>query len=667
MDLPKITLSVSPHFLNKDNRAPERRDKDGVLSNRWAYGAFENRQMTSAEIIDHVTSGRALCVAAVLKNWRKHENFVSSQLMGVDFDHGPDVDQLIEDEFIQEYAFLVYRTPSSTLAAPRTRALFMLDAPISNRDTYQKLVRRLLVRFEHQDVDEACKDAARIFYGSTQEGYSAALMPLLPVTLLEALPPHPSEAGPVYTAPPVRVTAENGDRLHKYADTAVQRILDTLASTRSRRNEALNKAAFDVGRFVAASWSGVTQGEAETLLYNAAVANGYVAKDGEHQARASLASGLRSGMNNPHPGPQERIVSQATANAAAPVVAVTSPSNGSASVPAPPVQVPPAPPPVSWKSSDDSMAAYIRSLQVAADASAAPLLFPYKALAPSGGFCTIVPAGILIGVVGMSGGMKTSFIETITDAWRQLDHDILWWGPEWDWQRMGDRAVQRYGGALFADKLQHELYLTEKAQGFTTTNGRALSDNQIKASIKVAEQIASWPGKSHYIENMSVDIEELLMACDQKIADLKVAGRNIRVAVFDYVQLLNMRSVRTEMERITQVLGLIKGFCVDHKIIGVIASQVTKTSGSSAREGHDTLDAESGQFQRSDKFNLVLTLNPIFSQDKLITNKGVIRVAKNSIGKPFEQCVYIDPSKFLWLDKIAEKPDLENGFGDKVR
>lgn len=636
----KVALSISQYFHNKENRAPLRNG-----SNQYAYGAFKNVVMDSDGIIRHVTSGKALCVAALTKDWRNGDNFKSAQLMGVDFDSGPDVDGVLSDELANEYAFLVYATPSSTPDAPRTRALFLLDAAISDAGEYKRLLKRLLLHFERNDIDQQCKDAVRLFYGSDLPGYSAVRSAVLPLAVLESLPPHPDEAERVIvTAPAPRVAISDHDRLHRYADVALQRILDTLASTVSHRNDALNKAAFAAGRFVGALWSGLDYGSVEAALYQAAVSNGYVSKDGEAAARATIRSGLNKGKANPKEPPVDRRPAQPSAR-----------TNGQAPAPA----VPP-PPPVAWKTSIDSMVAYRTTLHKAKPTSGVPLLFPYKVLHDSGGFCRIIPPGIMIGVVGLSGGMKTSFVETITDKWRQMGHHILWWGPEWDWEQMGARAIQRYGGASIEQKLLHDLWLTEEALNVPEgkRHGRHMGRDLVQRSETISYTIENWPGQSHYIENMNIDIDGLLDACHDRVTTLAAEGTHIRVAVWDYVQLLNMRSVRTEAERITQVLGLLKGFCVEHKIVGVVASQVTKAAGSVVRDGSDTLDAESGQFQRSDKFNLVITLNPVY-QGSLLTNRGLVRVAKNSIGKPLTKTVYIDPSKFLWLDKEAPPVEVE--------
>ena len=65
------------------------------------------------------------------------------------------------------------------------------------------------------------------------------------------------------------------------------------------------------------------------------------------------------------------------------------------------------------------------------------------------------------------------------------------------------------------------------------------------------------------------------------------------------------------------------------------------------------LTLESGQFVRSDKFNLVLTLNPIM-QDKQLTNRAIISVEKNSAGRTGMQHVVIDPARLRWVDQEAK-------------
>src|SRR5687767_13988628 len=98
MHADKVRLSISQHFHNKDNRATMRPNQEGRMSNLWAFAAFDNVLWTAQEIAAHITAGKAICIATHSKR-RKEEFFSSSQLMGVDFDHGPDVSGLLLDPF----------------------------------------------------------------------------------------------------------------------------------------------------------------------------------------------------------------------------------------------------------------------------------------------------------------------------------------------------------------------------------------------------------------------------------------------------------------------------------------------------------------------------------------------------------------------------------------
>lgn len=88
----------------------------------------------------------------------------------------------------------------------------------------------------------------------------------------------------------------------RYVEAAVADELSRLVRTTRGRNNALNDAAFALGTFVGAG--ALSASEAEARLFAAAVTNGYVAKDGEAAARATIASGLASGQADPRKIPE---------------------------------------------------------------------------------------------------------------------------------------------------------------------------------------------------------------------------------------------------------------------------------------------------------------------------------------------------------------------------
>src|SRR5689334_1879460 len=108
----RIQLSVSPHFHNKENRAPVHFSKKRQQhDNQWALAAFNTVEWTPEQIARHITAGKAISVGAVKNDYRRQDNFISSQIVGVDFDHGPDVQGVAAEEFAAKHAFLIYATP----------------------------------------------------------------------------------------------------------------------------------------------------------------------------------------------------------------------------------------------------------------------------------------------------------------------------------------------------------------------------------------------------------------------------------------------------------------------------------------------------------------------------------------------------------------------------
>lgn len=987
-----LALSVSKHFHDKANNAPERPDKDGALSNRWAYAAFDNVLWTPVQIIEHVRGGGAICVAATKNNHRKGEYFKSAQLMGVDFDKGPGVIDLLRDPLVDGYAFLVYATPSSTDDAPRSRALFRLDAPITDPLEYKRLLKRLMYKLDVDGIDEQCKDPVRIFYGSAGKKASDVPNAVLPIDLLQLLPPHPDELPKPVPDVPLRLiepTDKRGmSRLEAYAKTTRENILNDLAmlpNGQDMRHGAINAAVMKLAAFSKGGWTGFEGWENE------------IRQLGRQWGRADqeIEASIKGAYDKADPKavglPDEPLP---TVNAALTVQPEPEP---------PPAAQTPVPPAINWHTSAESMRRYRERLTVARTDGKLPLIFPYRALHEFRGFCRVVAPGVMIGVVGMSGGMKaqpldsrvltingwkrmgdiqvgdlvitmdgtpapvtgvypqgvkpiyrltfrdgaeveccddhlwyvksyadrangrdwhvlplkafrethqkqfasgkvaktcvpavapvqypkrelpldpyllgvligdggmtttslmvssedaeildavrlalpagvqlkhsaaydyrisgrkgaskgqqggssenpithvlrklglwgkksidkfipadymladvdsriallqglcdtdgcpaggngshvafevsskrladdvmelvkslggltsctekttyretayrcylflppeilpfrltrkmakytprtkypithyiervepagekeaqciivdhpthsyitdgyvvthnTSFVETITDAWKQMDcNDVLWYGPEWNWEKMADRAVQRYGGANLTDVMLHELWMQEQALGVKARDGVRLPKAAYEESLRVSEDIERWAGMNHYIEQMDVDIDDLLKASAQRLTDAREMGRHIRIAVWDYLQLLDMRSARSEQDRIGSILGRVKAFCVEHSLIGIVASQVTKTASSDTKENQKLLTSEAGQFFRSDKFNLVLTLNPVYD-GKLLTDKGYINVDKNSIGKTGAVEVGIDPARLRWLDSAVK-------------
>lgn len=117
-----------------------------------------------------------------------------------------------------------------------------------------------------------------------------------PDWLLElVLPPKVAPTTSTYTYQ----TGEN----EIYVERAVESELDLLASAQQgERGSQVNKSAFSLGTLVGAG--ALSRSEAEAGLFDAAYANGVVAKDGEKETRAKIRRGLDAGMKQPRQMPE---------------------------------------------------------------------------------------------------------------------------------------------------------------------------------------------------------------------------------------------------------------------------------------------------------------------------------------------------------------------------
>lgn len=175
-----IQLNLSDAFYNKTNLS-------GIKSE---FGfSFYPKSIKPTELVKHIRTGKAFTVGHFKGNSRTETQFISSQLLALDLDDcSMDMEQLEESsEFIQEYAFMMYPTPSSTLAQPKTRILFVLDAPETSASRWRVLQLALMEHFAEVRPDEACKDPARLFYGCDTANYYINYEVRLPLALVGGL------------------------------------------------------------------------------------------------------------------------------------------------------------------------------------------------------------------------------------------------------------------------------------------------------------------------------------------------------------------------------------------------------------------------------------------------------------------------------------------------
>lgn len=150
---------------------------------------YQDCEGTIQDVITHVSSGHALCAGLLGGQRRSKANVIGSEWLLLDIDNsaiqkdangtpvlGKDgkalkvydpqltLNEAIAHPFIQKHCALIYTTASHRDDWHKFRLVFLLPQYVEGSETVEAMVRLLMEHFPH---DPACKDASRVFFGST--------------------------------------------------------------------------------------------------------------------------------------------------------------------------------------------------------------------------------------------------------------------------------------------------------------------------------------------------------------------------------------------------------------------------------------------------------------------------------------------------------------------
>jgi Primase C terminal 2 (PriCT-2) len=153
-------------------------------------GNFIDVEGTLADVQQHIKAGHAICAGLLGGKWRSKANIIGSQWLLLDIDNSniarDAYDKPIKDEngnsikvydrqltieealahpFIKKHCALIYTTASHKPEWHKFRLVFILPEYVQGADTVEACTRFLMQQLPH---DPACKDASRVFYGSTE-------------------------------------------------------------------------------------------------------------------------------------------------------------------------------------------------------------------------------------------------------------------------------------------------------------------------------------------------------------------------------------------------------------------------------------------------------------------------------------------------------------------
>ena len=285
-----FNVSINDTAINKD------------VENWGHYNAnFKPRKLTPRGLALEVWNGFAFAPVYHGKS-RKKSEFKEAYHVALDFDVDADLDKICAHPLAQQFGSFAYSTPSSTPENPKSRLVFVMMTPIGDYQRYETLVKALIKEFG--GADEACKDAARLFFGSKQCRV-VGIWSYLPTEAanyiieryeLEAEAAKPQQPQNVITLP------QTGD-CSRYVAAAVDGELATLRLAASgERHQQLLKSAFAVGGFVGADWSGIDYNKALDLIAGACA--GW---DNQKEIERVAGGALKAGAAEPRQKPQRTI------------------------------------------------------------------------------------------------------------------------------------------------------------------------------------------------------------------------------------------------------------------------------------------------------------------------------------------------------------------------
>jgi hypothetical protein len=151
---------------------------------------FIDVEGTLADVQQHIKAGHAICAGLLGGKWRSKANVIGSQwlLLDIDnsdvardtddkpikdengnsikvYDHQLTIEEALAHPFIKKHCALIYTTASHKPDWHKFRLVFLLPEYVQGADTVEACTRFLMQQLPH---DPACKDASRVFYGSTE-------------------------------------------------------------------------------------------------------------------------------------------------------------------------------------------------------------------------------------------------------------------------------------------------------------------------------------------------------------------------------------------------------------------------------------------------------------------------------------------------------------------
>lgn len=251
---------------------------------------------------------------------------------------------------------------------------------------------------------------------------------------------------------------------------------------------------------------------------------------------------------------------------------------------------------------------------------------------------------------------NTSVLTTVMSKWQHDGYHGLVVSPEWgvgneDSDSFIARQVQQLGGITMSEKLLLKRFYYEKKHGVNSKGksfGRIPNETDLNLSKYYADNvIRSWDGKVGFVNKFGADALEFLAMVeaayhymsadsyqDRQTGEVK-AKKPLKPSwiIFDYLQLF-FNPAGDKTWDTNKTINHIKALCLRLGVVGVVATQITKSSTKElATNKNFTITEADAVNTRIDAFNLVSAIKVTDHVDSSGNIQAYLDIIKNSTGK----------------------------------
>lgn len=274
---------------------PNHRDKMPKLSGeemrKWwrkFNGEFVNVYIPIEKFVVAIQNGYAYTAQHI--QYRKADNFLCGQHIGLDFDTGDwnsSIEYLSNVPFIRDNAAIIHTTPSHTPERPRARVIFFLPFQFRKVEKYSLITEAFAHKFGHADT--SCSDPVRLFFGSSDCEVHVMHNVLDMDTVIDVVKKHLDTKKKRIAERPEKATV-NGS-ISRIWNTMLENLATTPEGQRWNKLGSISVAA---GGYVSGGY--MTWQQAYDDLYNTISPMGAMP---DYVARNRIAWGLEAGRQEP--------------------------------------------------------------------------------------------------------------------------------------------------------------------------------------------------------------------------------------------------------------------------------------------------------------------------------------------------------------------------------